>query len=225
MSKGKRVKTEKAKTRTRTKTKRVKLADFELSSLISSGNIKLPTETAIFNMGTATDCPSLAKGLCVACKDGKIICYAMKAEIQYPDVKPYRVRQSLFWKKLNAQEFAAQFIGLNGCKRKKYTAIRLNESGDFWGQACVDKAEEIATILKDHGVTVYCYTARKDLDFSKTKNLVINGSGFQKAGVTNEFRILYKGEKRPAGYAICPADCKICNRCQKRGKKTLVKEH
>lgn len=44
------------------------------------GNMKIPRTTAIFNMSSATDCPSRKLGLCKAVVDGKHICYAIRSE-------------------------------------------------------------------------------------------------------------------------------------------------
>ena len=45
------------------------------------------------------------------------------------------------------------------------------------------------------GVKVYTYTARRDLDFSNVKHLVVNGSGFM---VHNNFTVVkeFSGKKR-----------------------------
>ena len=110
-------------------------------------------------------------------------------------------------------------------KVQPFTALRFNEAGDFYGQECVDKAERIATVLKRYGVVVYCYTSRSDLDYSKTKNLVVSGSGFMKEGITNEFKIIKSKSDKPKGYGVCPMDCKKCSKCQKRGTKTVVNLH
>jgi hypothetical protein len=68
----------------------------ELKKLIQAGNHKLPKSTAIFNMASATDCPSLKLGLCSAVdENGKLFCYAKKSEAGYrPDVLPYRRKKS-----------------------------------------------------------------------------------------------------------------------------------
>ena len=77
--------------------KKLTLSQIPLNRHISIGNKKLPKTTAIFNMGAATDCPSLELGLCQAFVGEKLVCYAMKAESGlYPDVLPYRRRQESF---------------------------------------------------------------------------------------------------------------------------------
>ena len=55
----------------------------KLGSLLSEGNIKIPSTTAIFNMTSAKDCPSLKLGLCKAFHNGKNICYAKKSETEW----------------------------------------------------------------------------------------------------------------------------------------------
>jgi hypothetical protein len=199
---------------------------FELKDLISSGNLKIPSSTAIFNMSSATDCPSLKLGLCSAVKSG-VKCYARKSEVPArPNVLPYRRRQEKYWKTASASQFALDFLAINATKYyNPYTAIRFNEAGDFHSQECVDKAESIARILADFGIVTYCYTSRSDLDFSKTKKLVVMGSGFRKEGISSEFRIIAKDEDKPKGYGLCPMDCKVCTRCQKKGMLTAVKAH
>lgn len=200
----------------------------KLSKLVSTGNTKLPKTTAIFNMASAHECPSHRLGLCRAYnKKGNHICYALKAETAMrPEVQPYRDRQMRFWLSCTAEEFAYQFLLINALKELPWDSLRFNESGDFHMQACVDKAERIATILKRCGIKTYCYTSRSDLDFSKVRNLIISGSGFEKEGITNVFKIVEDVKKdRPKGYGVCAMDCSKCNRCQIRGMKTVVPEH
>lgn len=206
--------------------------DTPLKDLLSSGNIKIPKETAIFNMSSATDCSSLRLGLCKACvwneelKKLQTVCYALKAERGYrPSVLPYRRRQQDFWLNVRAEDFVIQFLIINSLKRTKFNKIRFNEAGDFHDQRCIDKAERIAKLLKPFGIGVYCYTSRDDLDYTRVRNLVINASGFEAPGIVNEFRMLAPGDKIPKGYAKCPQDCTICDRCSLRGKKTYVNKH
>ena len=200
--------------------------EIPLAELISSGNKKLPVDTAIFNMGPAANCPSEALGLCQAVNaTGKNICYAKKAERLYPNVLPYRERQASFWEKTSALDFALQFILINAMKSRSFTALRVNESGDFYGQADVDKLDRIAKILASYGVCTYVYTARKDLDYMLVKTMIVNGSGFTAPGVTNDFKYIETREDLPKGYALCPGDCKICDRCQKYAKLTACIKH
>jgi len=197
----------------------------ELKKLISSGNMKLPKTTAIFNLGAAMDCPSKNLGLCQAIdsKTGKIVCYAMKAERLYPSVLPYRRRQAAYWKSVTADEFARDFLALNASRKNKYKALRINESSDFGSQKDVAKLDRIAELLQGV-VKVYTYTARKDLDYYKVKYLIINGSGFQTAGVAGLFNYHEKDQPIPEGFKECPGDCRVCARCL-HGAKTVVLRH
>jgi len=197
-----------------------------LSELITAGNIKIPSTTGIFNMGSATDCPSKAMGFCQAVVKGKSVCYAKKAEVAYrPDVLPFRRRQEEYWKNTSAERFATDFIMLNMFKaRRPFNALRFNESGDFWSQECVDKAERIASILKRYGVTCYCYTSRKDLDFSHCHNLVVHGSGFKHEGMRGTFLMVLNKKDRPSGFGICKGSCKECKRCLV-GRNTIIIRH
>ena len=207
------------------------IKEVPLAALIQAGNIKIPKETAIFNMSSATDCASLALGLCKACvwseelQKLKTVCYALKAEREYrPAVLPYRRRQEKFWKDVTAESFAMQFLIINSRKGVKFDKIRLNEAGDFHTQECVDKAEAIARGLKKFGIRVYCYTARRDLDFSKVRNLVISGSNFAKDGVRGMFKMVHSIKDKPKGYGICKGDCRVCQKCL-IGRKTVILRH
>lgn len=192
--------------------------------LVQKGNKKIPSSTAIFNMGSATHCPSLNKGLCYVASIG-VKCYAMKAERLYPRALPFRLRQAKFWKKISAKEFVRQFLEIQKSKRKPFTALRFNEAGDFTNQDCVNKAEEIAFWLHHEGITCYCYTSRSDLDYSKIRHLVISGSGFTKPGISNLFSTLHSLDELKDGVFLCPQDCNICSRCQDRGQTISVLKH
>jgi hypothetical protein len=198
----------------------------KLQKLISEkGNIKVPSTTAIFNMSSATDCPSRKLGLCKAAKKG-VKCYALKAEASFhPDVLPYRRRQEAYWKSITANDFVTQFLLINALKGKPFNSVRFNEAGDFHSQECLDKAEAIANMLSRFGITCYCYTSRSDLSFKKVKHLIVSGSGFSKKGITNNFWIIKDVEERPKGFGTCPMNCRTCNRCLIRGRNTVVMAH
>jgi len=197
-----------------------------LTSLVTAGNHKLPRTTGIFNMGSATDCPARRLGLCQAFVNGKCICYALKSErAMRPYTLPFRHKQEKYWKNSTAEKFATDFITMNMLKVRPFNALRLNESGDFWSQDCVNKAERIARILKRYKITTYCYTSRSDMNFSHCKHLIVSGSGFCKEGIKGEF-LMVKDVKaeRPKGYGVCVQNCRICNRCL-IGRKTVIARH
>ncbi len=199
--------------------------DIPLKDLLGDeGNIKIPSSTAIFNMTSAKSCPSMKLGLCKAQSQGAK-CYALKAEILYPTVLPYRERQAKLWKNITAEDFAKQLLLINLQKKVSFKALRMNVSGDFISQKCVDKAERIATILKLQGITTYTYTSRSDLDFSKVKNLILSGSNFKKKGITSIFKIIKSKKDRPYGWASCRMDCFKCKLCQMKNQKVTVLQH
>jgi hypothetical protein len=192
-----------------------------------NGNIKVHNTTAIFNMSSATDCPSRKLGICKAEAQGAK-CYAKKSERDYrPDVKPYREKQKDFWLSVSAKDFAFQFIIINSLRKKRtrFNALRFNEAGDFHDQKCVNKAEKIARILKKYGIICYCYTSRDDLDYHNVKALKISGSNFKKDGIVNIFKIIDKKEDKPKGYGLCVGNCRKCNRCLRSGLKTAIIKH
>jgi len=187
---------------------------------IRFGNKKLPGTTAIFNICSATDCPSRKLGLCQVVNAGHK-CYALRDEQFYAGPLNYRRRQEKLWDSLTSSEFATQFLQVVGRRRIDTTALRLNESGDFRTQADVNKAGSIARRLEDLGIKVYCYTARSDLDYSGVDSLIVNGSGFK---VHGEFKFVRSAAEVPTGYRVCPGSCKSCTRCM-RGSLTCVLPH
>lgn len=192
-----------------------------LTPLLNAGNGKLPRTTAIFNLGSATDCPSRPLGFCQAYRTkDRHVCYALHSERQFPHVLPFRRRQAAYWDHVNVAEFIAQFL-MAAPPRRPWTHLRLSEAGDFRHQADVDKAEAIAAALATVNVTTYCYTARRDLEYGGCTSLVVLGSGFR---VHGEFRLIQPEERVPDGAAVCPADCTVCDRCP-RGQDTLVRLH
>jgi len=172
------------------------------------GNHKIGTDTMIINMGSANECPSKALGLCdIADK-----CYCIKAERQYPNVLKFRNKQAEVWSTLDAFTIAGSIQDrFNRSKGLKY--VRFNESGDFYGQDCVEKLKEIARWTPN--VHYYTYTHRSDLQFDNLPdNLVINGSGFM---IDNNFSHKHK----ESNDGVCVGDCSICNLCKVKGNKKI----
>ena len=165
------------------------------------GNHKIGTDTIIFNMGATDNCPSKELGLCQV----KDICYAKKAERQYKNVILYRKRQEQQWLNYSAEEIANGIKSSIGRRNIKY--FRVNESGDFYTQNCVEKLKKVAELSPE--LIVYTYTARKDLNFENLpKNLIINGSGFM---ISNEFIPVksFSGDNKK-----CAGNCRNCNLCK-----------
>lgn len=188
------------------------------------GNSKLPASTAIFNMTSASDCPSKALGLCKVAD----ICYALIPERMYPTCKPYRDRQAQYWSDITATDFVLDFMTARNRKRpeNRPDTIRFSEAGDFRTQADVDKMEAIAKLLSDQGIACYVYTARSDLDYRNVRYLVINFSGFEAEtqGNYGTYAAVDDVDARPDNYGVCPCDCTKCRRCV-IGRNSVVPMH
>lgn len=170
--------------------------------MLKFGNHKLDKKIAIFNMGTAQDCPSKKLGLCATVNKG-INCYARNPEIQYKEhVLNYRNRQNEFWRTHTEQEIIDYFSSIISRKRTKTTYFRYNEASDFHTQQDISKLSGISKALKDkYNIITYGYTARSDLDFSNV-NFIVRGSDFKcNNGKTI---VLKRGESWPDGYKLCP---------------------
>ena len=186
---------------------------------LANGNFKIGKDTFILNITSATDCESMRLGLC----DIGAKCYALKAEKQYKvSCLGARRDNTKIFDAMSAREIAADIVGRAARKKKhKIKYMRFSESGDFRTQADVKKISTIADKLAPHGITIYGYTARRDLDYSRvSSNMVINGSGFM---LSNQFT----AAKDTSGAAIvCPMDCKTCDICKlPRGAKITVPMH
>jgi hypothetical protein len=187
--------------------------------LYSIGNRKLGKDTLIFNMTSAMDCPSKARGLCK--HPGR--CYALKAEKMYPACLPYRRRQAFYWHQNTAGTIAADILAaLKRHKAVKY--ISFSESGDFKDQKDVRKLYAVARIVRmarPEGVKdtpkFYGYTARRDLRFtSAPDNVIVNGSGFM---LDNKYTAVET--YTPGAFRCSEQECPTCTACKTGGKKII----
>jgi hypothetical protein len=198
-----------------------------LKNLISWGNIKVPHP--IFNMCSAKKCPARARGMCSLAE----ICYGDKAERIYPQVIPYRDRQQEYWNGCESDQFVNEFSTAKG--RRDPEAMRFNEVGDITYESEIDKLDDIARGLSEKcGVTVYTYTARRDMidKLKSTENVVINGSGFMVHNwfmITNDVDAMIQrinGMPNQPKAVRCIADCNKCNLCTKKNGYIIVaKKH
>jgi len=182
--------------------------------LFTNGNRKIGKDTLIFNMNSASDCPSEKLGLCALADK----CYAKKAEKQYPAVLPFRRRQEKAWESTTTVEFVETFMAVVKSKKKnpiKY--FRFSESGDFKSQGDVTKMSIIARLLNEQGITTYGYTARNDLVLTELqKYATVQGSGFMGS---NEFRpVMEFTGKNPQCNG---SDCSKCTLC-KVGRRSTI---
>jgi hypothetical protein len=201
----------------------------ELDTVISRKNSKVPFP--IFNPGgPAKLCPSEKLGLCNVCHK----CYAKKAEIQYPNVLPYRLRQLDYWNKIDAFNFVLQFKEI--FSKKIPLAFRFSESSDVNSQSDIDKINIIADHLQ---TSLYIYSCRSDLSWKNRNKLVVNFSGlknFDQLKNNNcdnlfiaidkdtfnmkisDLKIKYQYDK----IKKCYGDCKKCKLCTIKGKNIIL---
>ena len=214
---------------------------------LSLGNLKIGEDTLILNMGPAYGCPSDTLGKC-ACS---AVCYAKKAEKQYPGARAYRRRQKFYWLQTSADDILNDIKHILENKRfretysnrlrplkQKIQYLRLNESGDFWSQKCVNKLDHIARGLRrEYNIITYTYTARDDLHFENC-HFAVKGSGHfhgnngacivrtqavideNKSGQGNAYIEKFHGHTRY--FAICPGDCSKCILCKEFNNLNIV---
>lgn len=212
-----------------------------MKNAFTFGNSKLPKTTAIFNITTASQCPSAALGLCPIVAEGKRrnashsgmwLCYAFRPEQFRTNVRDHRTFQQAWWDTVTPEQFVTRLRHEAG--KRRITALRFNEAGDFRSNADIEKANAIATLLheQDPSFNVYCYTARRDLDWSNAPSLIVRGSGFNVDDHGNtldgSFNLLPKGQEyhKAPGTFLCPGSCKTCHAClSNRFSHVFVAEH
>lgn len=190
----------------------------------TKGNKKLPKTTYILNVGSASDCPSDKLGLCEVSK----ACYAKKAEIQYPDVLPFRKRQRAVFSRCKAETIANALLEASKRSRtSKMRHFRFSEAGDFRDQKDADKMARVCEILSQNGVKCYGYTARTDLDlvglllFASVN--VSNDLNSWKEKGANRFKAVESYTKKNLR---CAGSCKVCDICSRfKGKTVEVEIH
>ena len=145
-----------------------------LKDHVSFGNHKIADTTAIFNFGSATDCPNRETE---ACQVPWEACYAGKSERLYGTPLAYRRRQEFIRDSVDAETFAQAFIRMVGRKRKPVDTLRLSEAGDFRTNADLIWANEVAGILrKELDMDVYTYSASFKLKWELAENITVNAS-------------------------------------------------
>jgi hypothetical protein len=196
---------------------------------IVKGNDKLPSSTYILSMNSAHDCPSAKMGKCAMrskAQGGNGKCYALGAEIQYPDCLPARQTDEKVWDASSSKDITdVLLLASKRARIHKMKEFRFSESGDFKAQKDVDKMASICKTLKEAGVACYGYTARDDLDYSElVKVATVQGSGFM---ITNNFEAYNPNEKDESDFdEVCVGDCNLCNFCMTLEDKHIgVPEH
>lgn len=194
----------------------------DLSKLVSFGNHKLPNTTMIFNMSSASGCPSRKRKLC------KVpgICYGVKIEKYAPRYREYTERQGVYWKSHSAKQICVDFYDLINRHQDPIRHFRFNESGDFHNQDCIDKLSEIATfLLLNKRIITYGYSARGDLDFSNA-TFFCKSSGHCNGNHGQTVVFDPAVEQPPDGFFVCPGDCRSCTACKISTKLNIAfKKH
>lgn len=138
--------------------KGVTIKALENDFYVSDGNKKLVSNAEtlflIWNLPAKITCP-YATELC------KISCYAIKAEINYPDCLPCRKRNFEFSKSDNFVDEMIAYIAikLNNLKNGRKIIFRIHESGDFYNKAYFMKWLEIIRFFDgDTRIIFVCYT-------------------------------------------------------------------
>ena len=192
----------------------MKINSFEYSI----GNSKIGRDTIIFNMTSATDCPSKKRGQCKHCS----ICYAMKSERQYPQVLPFRRRQAAYWQSVTDYELIKDFAAALTKHKRTVKYVRFSEAGDITDQECIRKWAMLARSFPT--ITFYGYTAAKDLKKhfkALPDNLIFCGSSFM---LSNNFSPYHKKWFPWLWFKKlhhCPMDCSSCTLCKTKGKKYI----
>jgi hypothetical protein len=191
----------------------------------SLGNMKLPYETAIWNIPALVTCPGAKLQGCATFNQngGKIgWCYALKAERMYPGVIESRTRN------LHASledDFEERLFNLVmqvvRFRKVKVTKIRVHEAGDFYNQRYLDiwlrVADRIRKMRRSIGRTIkfYAYTKSIELDFShRPDNFVVLLSDDK--GIWADQYDRFDGVfaiDNPNATLQCIEDCSQCSAC------------
>jgi hypothetical protein len=186
--------------------------------LCKYGNEKAGDDTLVFNMGSATRCPSRAA--CRVLKEGRA-CYPGKVEEAHPVVRTYRDRQELYWRSTSPEKIVEDILDKISRRLTATRYLRFNESGDFWSQECVEKLSFVARRLgADAQITTYGFTARSDLDFSRA-GFLVKGSGHD-GGNNGRCLVVDAHDAVPGGYRCCPENCRHCTLCMRDSKVNIA---
>jgi hypothetical protein len=181
---------------------------------ISQGNHKLPQNTLIFNLSSATHCPAHTLGLC---RLGHRDCYAWQIEAFRPRILSYLNRQKELWLAACATDFVAAVHLKVQISLAPVSYMRFNVSGDFHSNDCIVKMSDIADeLFSRYNIITYTYTARPDLDWRKASpRLHINGQFFMpSAPSANCIEICYSRERFNSMQYQCLANCHVCDMCK-----------
>lgn len=145
---------------------------------VSNGNRKLLPDAnvkyIIFNLLAVVTCP-------YATEHCKALCYARKAENNYPDCKPCRDRNLKATKTAgfipNIIDLIEYMIKLPSYRNGKKIVIRIHESGDFYSQEYFNKWLAIARHFESNKKLVFvAYTKSVNFIHDIPANMVVRYS-------------------------------------------------
>lgn len=203
----------------------------DIRECISPGNVKIGRTMNVSLM------PILTCGNCSECSK---LCYDIKACLQYPNtVIDARMRNTVLLRRDRDEYFRRIDAAISRRRTNKY--FRWHVAGDIIDFDYFDRMVKIAR--KHPDFTFWTYTkmynvvnewclwhvdkreaipANLHVMFSEWRGMPMrNPYGFP------EFRVVFKGEERPAGF-YCPGNCDVCkalNRGCLAGETTYCDEH
>lgn len=180
--------------------------------MLTRGNKKLDRSVGIFSLPAVQTCPN--------CKDCEASCYAKAEEDRWKSC--YNLRQQNL-----ALSHTLEFVNLmvNEIIAKRFSIIRIHESGDFYNLEYLTKWFKIARALP--GVRFYGYSKC----FDRFPNALKVFNSLPNVNIINSITPLgknygdqeYISALRQDGYALCPLqltdpaegkkcmrDCKLC---------------
>lgn len=202
---------------------------------LSTENHKLvPNESIAFliwNLPYKLTCP-FATAMC------KLMCYAKKAEDEYPDCNPCRQRNWAFSKTAEFAWWMIAFISkkmVNVSRKGKQLIVRIHESGDFYNAEYFNKWMEVCTyFLGVQNIRFMCYTKSLPYVVAYIKNhgalpanLSLRFSVWEDTNpvyiaLAEKYNIpIYTADTKEAiesgkydGYDVCRcSDCATCGHC------------
>lgn len=223
------------------------LAADERFLTLSENNLKLvpnkDTKFLIWNLPSKITCP-FATDMC------KNFCYAVKAEKNYPDVLPSRLKHLAESKEADFAERMIYTIEAHLTRPSYRTAkkiiVRIHESGDFYNQVYANKWIEIAEHFKHDkrivfmaytkSLVFFCNSIYSDERKYIPKNLIIRFSiwddtqfglialnncwGFPTYSAVEKFTANIKSQNR----CLC-RDCARCGKCWSKTKSIICEIH
>lgn len=173
---------------------------------LKNGNEKLH-HCFVFDLPAVLSCPN-----CKGCKDS---CYALQAQMQYPDVRVFR-HTNLHLAVFNISKLKELIC--SQLQTSRTNIVRIHGSGDFFSQQYVDMWLEIIKMFPDK--KFYAYTkAEKLFTFKKLSNFnlitsFIGGKlNYGDIDYCNSLKDRYNAFICPCGIdktVKCGIDCNYC---------------